>query len=624
MSWSQVFPVLTEEMVEEYERTAPENERNELAELFGVARWYNRRREPEHVVSTSLFWKNAKQGSSPLPVPTKELMVNALEKGLVERFAPWPHYVEPVLQAAAMLSMTNPEAVIRVYLAADLEFVIPELIAAGCEVALMRHSSISHNPGAMWRYLALEDRKLVTVIDADRALELEGDMARTVETSRVGLGFWRVPVWGEMNVIGKMAYRPIIGGQLGGCRKLRVRRLMEALVWHMRRGSIRTDCEPPGCGPQPIHGAVWPDYGFDEWFLLSSVYPRIAAAGVLSFVPARASSRLLPLDIEYVMWANSRSEMVYFGSAGFGCCGPDPNAPRLRRKSNGRVLLTGIWKLETANDVALISELCSHARNQDLPVEIRPVLHVLNEARLQELPPYLLDVAVLWRDLAYNTTVQSSLLQAVCAGHEADWIWQADCDERADFACAGGLRALIRKADREAVDYVKGEWIDRIGSGNMLPAIRSDVSLAKQFPRAILATTYWQGSLGQKIALHRRDCPTGIGNHEPVDVGKVGSSWSVPIWHFKWHSDCRDNLSRKATADAEAAWISEFERALARVETIDGHPCIRWDTLPPVAWPQLSAIHRRGHYPPEKNSPVRSGSTRRMAAPSSLEAIGNM
>ena len=342
MSWTQVFPVLTEEMVEEYELTAPPDEREELAGLFGVARWMNRRRDAQHVVSTSLFWKNAREDSPPLPEPTRELMVNAAEEGLAERFAPWQHYIEPVLQAAEMLSMTNPEAVFRVYLAADLAFLVPELTDAGCEIALMRHSSLAHNPGAMWRYLALEERKLVTVIDADRALELEGDMARTVETSRVGLGYWRVPVWGEMNVIGKMAYRPMIGGQLGGCKRLPVRRLMEALVWHTRRGSIRTDCDAPGCGPQPIHGTEWPNYGFDEWFVLSAVYPRAAAAGLLSFVPARASSRLLPLDIENVMWANSRSEMVYFGSAGGSCCGGGMNdskpVPTVTRRAECRVI----------------------------------------------------------------------------------------------------------------------------------------------------------------------------------------------------------------------------------------------------------------------------------------------
>jgi hypothetical protein len=67
---------------------------------------------------------------------------------------------------------------------------------------------------------------------------------------------------------------------------------------------------------------VWPDYGFDEWFLLCGVYPRAAYDGVLTFVPSDATSRLLPLDVQYAAKANERSEIHYFGSTGVGCCGP--------------------------------------------------------------------------------------------------------------------------------------------------------------------------------------------------------------------------------------------------------------------------------------------------------------
>ena len=95
---------------------------------------------------------------------------------------------------------------------------------------------------------------------------------------------------------------------------------MKAFIWHSRRGTIPAKCQIPGCGERPINGGSWPDYGFDEYFLIAAVYPRAARKGVLSFVPSNARSQLLPLDIEYVTWANPRSEVVYFGVA--GCCGP--------------------------------------------------------------------------------------------------------------------------------------------------------------------------------------------------------------------------------------------------------------------------------------------------------------
>jgi hypothetical protein len=57
----------------------------------------------------------------------------------------------------------------------------------------------------------------------------------------------------------------------------------------------------------------WPDDSFDEVFQLIVMYPWLAPGGTLTFIPADASSRLLTADIEYAMWANPRSEVVYFG-----------------------------------------------------------------------------------------------------------------------------------------------------------------------------------------------------------------------------------------------------------------------------------------------------------------------
>lgn len=321
MSWTECFPVLTEEMVEKYEAGATPEERAEHEDWFSVKRIINRRKTA-HTVAFSLFWRQAHQDDGELPALDRETLMKANEKGLVKRFAPWEHYVEPLLEGAARLRETRPDVACRVYLAADLEFLISDLSEAGCEVYLMKTSSIRHNPGAMWRFLALEERrKLVTISDSDRAPLIEADIQRTELMSKIGLGFWRVPVWGELNDKGMMAYRPILGCQFGSARGIRVNTLMRALIWHTVKGTISTTCRPPGCGELTVYGSKWPDYGFDEWFLQTALYPRIAKTGVLSFIPANARSRLLPLDIEYCTWSNSRSEIVYFGSIG-GCCGP--------------------------------------------------------------------------------------------------------------------------------------------------------------------------------------------------------------------------------------------------------------------------------------------------------------
>lgn len=320
MSWTECFPVLTEEMIEDYETAVTAQERSELEAWFTVKKVVNRRRSP-HIVAFSLFWKHPNKKDGELPRLNRQLLMTAEEKGLVKRFAPWSHYVEPLLQGAALLRESRPEVAFRVYLAADLEFLIPDLTDVGCEVYLMETSSICHNPGAMWRFLALAERsKLVTISDSDRAPKVEADIQRTELMSKIGLGFWRVPVWGDLNDRGMMAYRPILGCQFGISKGIRIKTMMQALIWNTMKGSISTDCTPPGCGPQTVYGSKWPDYGFDEWFLQTSLYPRVAERGILSFIPANAKSRLLPLDIEYCTWSNPRSEIIYFGANG-GCCG---------------------------------------------------------------------------------------------------------------------------------------------------------------------------------------------------------------------------------------------------------------------------------------------------------------
>ena len=324
MSWTESFPVLNDEMVEAYEAEVGAEERAEFDDWFAVDRVIYRSKA-RHLVVFSLFWRNLNTSDPDLPTITRETLLKAEEKGLVERFAPWNHYVQPLLDGAEKLRETRPEIGVRIYLAADLHFLVEDFTALGCEVCLMKTSSLRHNPGAMWRFLALEEKtKLITISDADRARLLEADIQRTELMSKIGLGFWRVPVWGELNDKGMINYRPIVACQLGSAKALPSRLLMKALIWHTRHGTISNKCRLPGCGEQTIYGTAWPDYGFDEWFLQAAIYPRVARQGILSFIPAAARSQLLPLDIEYCTWANPRSEINYFGTDG-KCCGGAAN-----------------------------------------------------------------------------------------------------------------------------------------------------------------------------------------------------------------------------------------------------------------------------------------------------------
>ncbi len=355
MSWTSVFPVLSEEMVQEYSASATKEERAELDGWFSVHEVINPRPEPHHLVSFSLFWKNRDSADPELPKLDRRTLKNARQRNLVVKHEPWSHYVEPLLDAAALILKGRRDVSFRVYLAADMQFLVKDLVKAGCEVFLMKSSSVRHNPGAMWRFLALEEKgRLVTIADSDRAPRIEADLLRTAECEKAGLGMWRVPVWGDFGSAGEVVYRPMFGGQFGGSQRVPMGRLMKAFVWQARRGAIAGTCQIPACGERPIKGAAWPDYGFDEYFLIAAVYPRLAMKGVLSFIPTNARGQLLLLDIEYATWANPRSEVVYFAANGAACCAPGGAGPAGLTNGKSTATLPREVGLKAPGDFAML------------------------------------------------------------------------------------------------------------------------------------------------------------------------------------------------------------------------------------------------------------------------------
>jgi hypothetical protein len=324
MSWTDVFPILSDLQLKEFEEQASEGELAELEEWFGIGRTVNRR-EGVHLVVTSLFWKSATQSGPKYPPPTKEVMMNAAALGIPGRFAPWEHYVQPLLDGALLVRERRPDVVFRVYLAADMEFLIDDLVEVGCEVCVMKSSSLGHNPGAMWRFLAFEEEgRAVTVTDSDRATNVLHDVERTEQAMASGLGAWRMPyvfdARRQQNHPG--FYRPFIACHFGVCSSLEMKLLMKAFLWHTKRNTIQNHCVvkgwQSGVKELPIFGTAWPDYGFDEWFLLAAVYPRLALAGILTFRPWNESiNHWFALDVEYVTWANPNSEILYFGQPAF-------------------------------------------------------------------------------------------------------------------------------------------------------------------------------------------------------------------------------------------------------------------------------------------------------------------
>lgn len=260
MSWTDIFPVLSDSLVIDYQTLATTAERLEMEEWLGVEKIFPARRRPSektgqgrrrrHLVSATLFWKHVQGADPDLPVPSRERLVMAKRLGLVKRFSPWTSYVEPLMDWSARAVERHPDVAFRLYLARDLEFLVPDLTELGWEVHLMKSSSLRYCPGGFWRFLALGERgKCVTVIDTDRMNVVDGEIARTKMMDEMGLGLWRVPgYYGVDNdrKTDRVRYRPILGGHFGGVGGLPVRELIEAFIWHARRGTLPEMADMPG------------------------------------------------------------------------------------------------------------------------------------------------------------------------------------------------------------------------------------------------------------------------------------------------------------------------------------------------------------------------------------------
>ena len=176
----------------------------------------------------------------------------------------------------------------------------------------MKSPSIRYCPGGFWRFLPLEEENtLVTVIDTDRMNEVDHEIRRTETIHQAGLGLWRVPGYYNDDPSKEVRYRPLLGGHFGARGGIPVRELIEAFHWHWKHGTLPQNVQVPGIGERPIMFAEWPNYGFDEWFQLAALYPRLIKHGTLTLIPSDARSLFLPIDIEYCTWANPNSEAIY-------------------------------------------------------------------------------------------------------------------------------------------------------------------------------------------------------------------------------------------------------------------------------------------------------------------------
>jgi hypothetical protein len=311
MPWSDIFPILSDEMVEEAVTRWTEADETLYQDEFGVEYATGRRGSSfGSILSVSLFCKATNQRDEYVPVTDSEVLRSLEGSGI--RHNPWSHYVQPLLDHGPGIVEERPDVTLRVYLAKDLEFLVPSLTSFA-EVVVMRGSSERSAPGMLWRFLALgENGVSVTMLDADLISTTLEKIRVTDFLPQANVGTWRVPALTDLDEAGYFFYRTMVGCYWGTKIQVPIERLLKAFRWWQRRGGLQTWAPHPATGTKyPLVGAFWPDYGSDEYFSSVVLYPRLALSGILTITGVKPASYMFPLDIEYVSWANPNSFIDY-------------------------------------------------------------------------------------------------------------------------------------------------------------------------------------------------------------------------------------------------------------------------------------------------------------------------
>ncbi len=292
MSWTDVFPVFTDHMIDEFETAATDEEKAVIDGMFEIAEVVNPADPGKTVVSLALV--DAKD-SEPLGGDPAVIILDALD----------------------VLHERHPEAVMVVHLSRALADHADRLSACGSEVRVMGPSAEA--AAVLWPVLPLGERRgPVLVTSPDQLVGLEGDLARLDALGAAGVAAWRTPEVTDF-FPPTISYRPIAGafGVRDSVPELPL--LVRSFAWHAGRGSLPLLANNPGCGQLPLAPVPWPGAGWLSIFAMLALYPRLAAGGMLAFVPSSARSLFLGLDVEYSTWANPASELVIYRNAG-ACC----------------------------------------------------------------------------------------------------------------------------------------------------------------------------------------------------------------------------------------------------------------------------------------------------------------
>lgn len=263
-------------------------EQEELNEMFRVQKIYNPiGNSHKKVVSFSLFWK-APYPDEFAPVITEYSVFNEIVQFSRKKCSFYEKYVSPMVQNIQRHHELHPNWVFRIYLASDLEFLVPKILEPHIEIYLMSSSSIYHNPGAMWRFLVFDDLDVdfVSIQDTDDNINdymLEKIVAWLDDPLTKGwfrfLDFkYREPSYTAL-------YSPITASCFGGknIHHINMEKAMKGFILY--RKLYLEEARHPRDLSFARHpygqGNSFPIYGFDERFLKHVIYYEAAVKGEL-------------------------------------------------------------------------------------------------------------------------------------------------------------------------------------------------------------------------------------------------------------------------------------------------------------------------------------------------------
>ena len=189
MSWTDTIPVLSGEMMEDFEKNAGSEERQELDLWFKPRDVINPQPFSRHLVSVSIDGRAGQaDGQADADAGMTSHPPSAADTGY------WKRFIEPITETLPTLLKELEGITVRVYLAPNLEFLVPDLSDAGCEIYLMEHFFTEHSLGTLWKYLAFaESNRFITTQDPSLFRDVVANLTRTETLAGLGLACWREP-----------------------------------------------------------------------------------------------------------------------------------------------------------------------------------------------------------------------------------------------------------------------------------------------------------------------------------------------------------------------------------------------------------------------------------------------